>query len=178
MPSEVWDDITYTFPNLKYTHTLWWMWLLIHAGMKLIDVSWRGPWWYLTRWHMINLVRPAYCVANLKGLFTMQWRPWYRCLQRQLMLVKRARNCNSTPNGYLFTCWIYLRRNKNTFPCSITSRHWDGAGSWNSSSWMTLIRTYFIVNTITTDDMATQEAKLPATMVWSNSPEIFWCQRW
>ena len=55
MPSKLWDEIAYWFPNFNsatievwewigLSHILWWVSLLIHAVIKLIHISKRGPW--------------------------------------------------------------------------------------------------------------------------------------
>ena len=42
MPIQVWDGITYLFSNLS-SHTLLWIYLLIHASFRLIHASKGDP---------------------------------------------------------------------------------------------------------------------------------------
>ena len=48
---------------------------------------------------------------------------------------------------------------------SIISQHWDGTGSWNTSSWKTRTCLSCVIKTMAADDPATQGARLSAAMV-------------
>ena len=54
------------------------------------------------------------------------------------------------------SCWISFRKHKYKFTLSIIFQHWDGAGSWNPSSWKTKTSVSCIVNTTVADVLATQ----------------------
>ena len=56
---------------------------------------------------------------------------------------------------------------KNIFAHFIKFQPWNGTDSWHSSSYKTLIRLSYAVNSIAVDDLATQGAMASAAMVVS-----------
>ena len=54
----------------------------------------------------------------------------------------------------------YFRKEKNTFPFSIISQHWYGAGSWNPFSWKTRSQLSCTFNSMVADDVSRQGTRV------------------
>ena len=85
--------------------------------------------------------------------------------------IHRKRRYDELTSPYVTYIYIYIyifllmvSQHWNIFSSAISSQRWDGTGFENPFSWKTGTRLYYIVNTTAADNLATQGARLSATI--------------